>query len=518
MKKLHFFAMAALCLSLSGLTGCSAGNSADRTPSDSALQRLKNTAKKLPGTAGDLAEILFPEEDSDADSETALAKDSRDEEGADGSSLDEHALDGAELAEDEASDTAPASDEGVLNNGGTVVRIQGNDYYWKYGPDSAAEDGLFARYSFQQDAVNEMVCRHPDGTEEVLFTAAGSDSIYIAGDRMYLNNSGSMYSVNLDGSDRLDYEYFTIWDSNPEAGLVIGSAGAAVGVQVISSETGAAETLAGTENSYPVYAGSAGGFVYYSAADSNTKEFVLYQYNLDGSGNLREVDRFSLTGDLLSSYSGSVYATQISLLDNCLYYSYGFYAGTGGFFQAGGINCVELDESGAPVNHSACVDSISAEEFAVVKLGDDILLHYITEANGSYVGFWDDYPYADCTVKNLTTGQTESSVFHLSRPGSFVFMDGAICTMEDNQAAYKILIPKELVSSLGCIENPGGSEDHLTLIRDLEIVGEDIYFTAEDSLRTPERDMGWRPGYQREGSRRLLLKAGENQAEELFAY
>ncbi len=525
MKKLRFLMAAALCVSLTGLAGCSAQNSADGTPADSAVQLLKDTARKLPGTAGDLAEILFPEDtDSRETAETALAEDSRKdgdshETDLDGTDLNEDGSgEGLVEAADDSEDTSPVSDEGILNNGGTTVRFQGNDYYWKYGPDSVSADGLFTQYSFQQGVVNEMICRRPDGTEEVLFSAAGNGPIYIAGDRMYLTDSGNMYSVKLDGSQRIDYGYFTIWDANAEAGLVIGSAGAAVGIQTISSETGAAETLAGTENSYPSYAGTAGGFVYYSAADQNTEEFVLYQYSLDGSGTLREADRFTLTGDLESAFSSSVYATQIALLDNQLYYSYGFYAGTGGFFQSGGINCVELDESGAPISRSACVDSISAEEFAVEKQAGDVLLYYITEVNGSYIGFWDDYAYDSCTMKNLSTGQTESSSFRLSRPGSFVFMDGAICTMEENQAAYKTLLPVELVSSLGCIENSGESENQLTIIRDLDVLGEDIYFTAEESLRAPEQDMGWRPGYQRQGSRRLLLKAGETQAEELFAY
>ena len=146
---------------------------------------------------------------------------------------------------------------------------------------------------------------------------------------MYLASSGKMFSVKLDGSSPIDYDLFTIWDSIPEAGLVIGSSAAVPGVQIISSETGSMETLAGSENTFPSYAGTLGNFLYYSAADPDSQEPILWQYALDGSGTLREIDRFSITDDRFSDYGENVSITQTAMLDNCLYYSYGFYSGTG---------------------------------------------------------------------------------------------------------------------------------------------------------------------------------------------
>lgn len=478
MRTLNYFLTAALCLVLTGLAGCSV--------------QSEETG------------FVSSASDESVSAETPSYGDTAEEDSSDGS---------------DTVQTAPeTSNSAVINNGGTVVRIQGSDYYWKYRPESVASDGLFAHYSFQADSVNDMICRHEDGSEETVFSAAGNGSIYIAGSRMYLSSAGKMFSVNLDGSDRIDYDYFTVWDSNPESGLVIGSSGAAAGIQIISSETGAMETLADSEGSYPAYAGTFGDFVYFSAADPDSQELCLYQYTLDGSGTVREIDRFAMTDELFSAYSENVSVTQTAMLDNCLYYSYGFYAGTGGYFQTGGINCVKLDEKGSPVRHSVCVESISAEEFTVEKRGGEVFLYYITETPGSYMGFWDDYPYDGCTVKNLSSGETESSSFRLSRPGSFVLLDGAICTLEENRAAYKTLLSPELVSSLGCQENTGSSEDSLTIIRSLEIVDQDIYYTAETSRLDTSLDVGWRPGCRRTESRRFLLTFGQEEPQLLFSY
>ena len=90
--------------------------------------------------------------------------------------------------------------------------------------------------------------------------------------------------------------------------------------------------------------------------------------------------------------------------------------------------------------------------------------------------------------------------------------------MEENQAAYKTLLSQELVSSLGCLENQKGTEENLTIIRDLEVVDQDIFYTAETSQHDSTLDIGWRPGYRRTESRRFLQKSGQEQPQLLFAY
>ncbi len=405
----------------------------------------------------------------------------------------------------------------IDNNGGSVVRYQGNDYYWKYTVSSVAPDGLFAYFGFQSNPGNQMICRHPDGTEEVLFTADGNGDIYIAGGRMYLKaGDGTTFSVKLDGSERINYDYFTIWGADPASGLVLGTGSYNSGVQAISGGSGSPVSLTPGGQNY-VYGGTVDDFVYFSAMDAGGRELRLYRYQLGGSGEVQEIDRHTIP-EQFSGLSGSSFVTQVSHLGNTVYYSYGYYAGTGGFFQEGGINSVELDQNGTPVSRSVCAGSITAEEFLAERQDGTVRLYYNDEAIGSYIGFWDDYAYDGCKMKDLSTGQTSASSFRLSRPGSFICMDGAVCRMNENQASYTTLIPAGLVSGYGCIENITGEEAQVTLIRDLEVVDRDVYYTVETGIRDRNQDMGWRPGYQRSKSERYRLRLGGEQAELLFSY
>ncbi len=108
----------------------------------------------------------------------------------------------------------------ILNNGKSLVRFAGNDYYWKYTADSVDNEGLFAHFYLKPEAENQMICRHPDGTEEVLFTMAGNGDIYLAGERMYLSSDNGAFSVKMDGSDRIDYGY-TRWQGVDRQGKVM---------------------------------------------------------------------------------------------------------------------------------------------------------------------------------------------------------------------------------------------------------------------------------------------------------
>lgn len=58
----------------------------------------------------------------------------------------------------------------------------------------------------------------------------------------------------------------------------------------------------------------------------------------------------------------------------------------------------------------------------------------------------------------------------------------------------------------------------VTLIRDVEVIGNDVYYTVEKSSRNPQGDIGWRPGYVRTGSERYKMTVGGTDAELLFVY
>lgn len=401
----------------------------------------------------------------------------------------------------------------IQNNGTSIVRWNGNDYYWKYNADSVENDGLFAYYPFREGTINQMICRHPDEQEEVLFELDWSGDIYLVGNRIYLEKSGGMCSVNMDGSGLVDYHYFHIWDVDEQAGTVLGMNEGKI--QLIHSETGEIETIAAGDYHY---AGTADGYAYYTG--STTEELTLYQYKPDGSQGVREVQHFAYPPEYRSygELIDMTYITQLTSLNHTLYYSYGFYAGTGGFFQQGGINYLELSEQGDPLQGGICIERIQAEEFLVEDGSEGINIYYIEDTTGSYIGFWEDTPYPGCSVKNMTTGQVSPSDFRLTRPGAFVYLDNAIYREMEHQADYTPIISEEMTTAYGCTGGDLSIAPSITLIHSIEQIDQDIYYTVERCTRDTARDMGWRPGYIRTGSERYRLTLGETQAKLLFSY
>ena len=406
--------------------------------------------------------------------------------------------------------------EGTLNNGGKAVRHEGYDYYWKYSSGSRSDTGLFAYYSGTQDVENQMVRRTPDGAEEVLFSAVGCGDLYILGDRMYLTEDGDskLYSVKMDGSGRKDYGWCRVCgaDGDAENLLVLDSSAedGSTWLTLIRRDGSREQIQNGSWN----YVDTVEGYAYFSDYDYDTGRLTLSRYKVDGTEEMQEMDSIALNGSYDSQYASVL---QVTALEDTVYYSYGSYAGTGLFFQEGGINSVRMDGSGAQV----CVEQggITAQDFQVTNEDGDVRIYYVDDSigTGSLIGYWSDAAYDGSIVKNLSTGQISQSDFCLSRPGSYVYLDGEVVMLEENQTFYRTVLPKDRAAAFGC--GDFNSEDSsIAIIRDLEIVGDCAYFAVEKSLRDKQGDMGWRPGYRRENTDCYRMSLGDGQLELLYSY
>lgn len=402
---------------------------------------------------------------------------------------------------------------GAENNGGNVVRYRENLYYWKYHAESFDSTGIFAYYSPQQTE-NQLICRHEDGSEEVLLSTKGYGAIFITGDRIYLKEDGAnLFSVNMDGDDRIEHGSFEPWAADDRNGTLIGRKSYADGggVAVLKPD----HTLENITNTGYTFLGTIDGYCYYTASEfKETSNFTLYRVSIDGS-QVETLDSVTMdAGEALG-----LDACQLMQIGDRIYYSYGFYAGTGGFFQNGGINCVDADGT----NKQVCVPygNLGAEEFLVVENDGETRLYYVEpeDSMGSYVGFWDDYPYTMCHVmtrgnqeETWTTTQSDS---YLSRPGSFICVSGEILQYNEEMMSYQTLIPKS--AGFDFLDSPQGSEDKIALISDMDIIGEELFFTVEWSVRS-EESFGWRPVYYRERSVFYTMKIGESEPVELYTY
>ena len=398
----------------------------------------------------------------------------------------------------------------VENNGGNVVGFQENLYYWKYNAQSFSEIGIFGSYEVQNDIVNQLVCRHADGSEDVILNAAGNGQIFIVGERIYLTNGTNLYSVKLDGSDRVEHGEYLPKSADETNGTLL------VRNYAANGEFYLLDSVSHQMNRFTSYGdqflGELNGYYYFMQSEAVNKA-TLYQALPDGS-EVKMLDQVEVDDPAILYMD----ILEMQQLGDTLYYSYGFYAGTAGVFQAGGIRSVKTDGSGG----QDCVPygSLIAEEFVVEDEDGQVLLYYQGEGDtyGCYIGYWEDYPYEGCTMKNLATGETAPSDFALSRPGSFVCMNGGIYRLLPNSHIYQAILPAESAEGFQFIDSPQGTEDEIALISNLDIIGEEVVFTVDVCLRYPDMDHGWRPCYDRESSTVYCIRIGDTAATEWYSY
>lgn len=400
---------------------------------------------------------------------------------------------------------------GAENNGGNVVRYRRNLYYWKYDAGSFESNGAFAYYPRRQ-VENQLICRREDGSEDVLLNAKGYGPIFMVGDRMYLEENGTnLFSANLDGSNRVDHGDFEPWAVDDRSGTLIGRYQG--GVYLLYAKDHSMKQI---HSAAQTFLGTADGYCYYSTLNGQgMPQATLWKVAVDGS-EVVELSQASGSGDQTGS---SMNICQVVKSGDQIYYSYGSYAGTGLFFQEGGINCVDADGS----NTRVLVEygQLGAEEFQVVESSDQTRLFYVGKEDsiGSYVGFWDDYPYTTCHVMTRKTGEetwtAAPSNSYLSKPGSFLCVDGEILRYDEALMGYQTLIPRE--AGFDFLDYPQGSEERIALVTDLDILGEDLFFTVEWSTLT-EESFGWRPVYMRERSAFYTMKIGQSEPVELYTY
>ncbi|MDO4327355.1 MAG: hypothetical protein Q4E24_15240 [bacterium] len=398
----------------------------------------------------------------------------------------------------------------VENNGGNVVGFQGNLYYWKYHAKSVSETGLFGWYEERNDIANQLVCRHPDGSEDVLLSAGGNGQIFIVGERIYLTNGMKLYSIRLDGSDKVEHGEYSPQSANETMGtLLVLSYDVKGGFYLLDSESHQMHRF----TSYGErFLGELNGYYYFMQREAADK-VTLYQALPDGS-EIQILDQINVND------SSALYTEILELqqLGDTLYYSYGFYAGTGGMFQNGGIRSVKTN--GGESRDCVSYGSLIAEEFVVENEDGQVLLYYQGEGDtyGSYIGYWKDYPYKGCTVKNLDTGKTKPSDFALSRPSSFVCMNGGIYRLLPNSHIYQTILAPEATEGFQFLDTPQGTENEIALIPRLDIIGEEVVFTVDVSRREQSMDFGWRPSYTRENSSVYWIRIGDTKATEWYSY
>jgi hypothetical protein len=229
----------------------------------------------------------------------------------------------------------------IANNGSFFVQYGEFVYYREYNNESFEKDAVFAEYSGIPNTSKKMMRIDSDGNKEALFDDTGSGKIFILSNRMFLNSGfdGPIYSTDFSGENRVDYGNGTLAAVDISEGILICSTES--GMALIKSASGETQNIPGTSF---LYYSDADKTVFFTYDDSPLGEIKLGAINIDGSGEKTIVQ----TEALYEDDAMSLESTQVQNVQEdgeCLYFSYGGFAGTGNFYQGGNIARAKKDGS-----------------------------------------------------------------------------------------------------------------------------------------------------------------------------
>lgn len=427
---------------------------------------------------------------------------------------EEENVESQEEPEENGDFVVPVDETEVKNNGGTVVGLGSDIYYWKYYAEGMENTGVFSNYNHNVDASNELICRHEDGSEEVLFTGPGEGEIYICEERIFAQKYyGTWYAMDLDGGNCTELSNVVIrgYDDGSKKLILAGEE-----IGFMDYDTLAVDTY--SDWSYE-FITAQDGYAYFSICDADQKEVSVYQVDIDSYCNGGDGQKLLGEVSYASSelYSVSPTASQIS--GDYLYLTLGAYAGTGFFFQDGGAYRFRLSGEGQA---ETLVDfgNLSSAMIYVEDTAEGTYLHYIgnEDYTDTLISYWDDSWYTESTVLDVNSGAITEEHGPFSQLGAVIYWDGSMQARLDNTGNYSELIPKEVLDTAfdgtyGALDN----EDYI-LVKDVEIVGDQVYYTIEYSQRDSAYDVGWRTGYQRLYSNLYVTTLGSHTSEMIYSY
>lgn len=411
-------------------------------------------------------------------------------------------------------DTQKDSDEtatGTFNNGGLYVKYKDNIYYRQYTADSISEFGL-GTFQTVPGAGKNMMRLKPDGTTEVAFNDIGEGDIYIYNDKMYLQRytedyTSYIYSVNLDGSDKQELGKGRIEAMDEESGILVCT------MENLRNEYDLfmLDGTTGEIKQYGIYISvTDGGFValhnsviYYLSVnedeDIEQSELMLCHVDVDDKTN----DLFPTFEDDFYFYGAGI--TCIQFVDDTIYFAYGSYDGSGGFYQGGRIASIDLDGSNYKVlagNSSDYSDLVNDTFYVTSENGNDVL-HYTSASLETYTAYSQD----------IATGQITETTLPVYAEGTPFVYENGINMIQYNAPTMTPLLPSIDYSYLNLEK-----EAENTSVYDIEICDGWVYYTLEADEYYPEANIGWRDGHRRLKTVVLRSQLSGDKTEVLFEY
>ena len=406
-------------------------------------------------------------------------------------------------------ETEKMDDAAVMNNGGRFVSYNGSVYYWRFAPGSISQTGVLGSFTQVEEVSNTLVCRNANGEETELIQDTGTGPLFISGGRIYYEKGYSSWGVcQLDGQPVTSYDSVNVLEALQQQEAVVAQ-DYSKGIFVIAAD-GSETVLAPAEASY---IGVSDGSMYYGIAADNRMD--VYCIGLDG-GNQAAIGSIVMSQDYGNFEILSI--GDVLMQDDGIYFTCGFYGGTGNFFSAGGIYRIGYDGSFSTLLDPSGPQQVNFPKIYIQQTDGASTLYYYSGDGYSNTGSWDGWVSENVYGMNLETGETAPSSFVLSDIGDIVCMDGSIQTLTDNSGQYKVVLSQEAGASLGYTDIGGHSGNGEIFVADLDLVDDTAYFTITKMTEDPSVSVGWRTGYSRDSMKTYMTRLGTDEVTLLNEY
>ena len=406
-------------------------------------------------------------------------------------------------------ETEKMDDAAVMNNGGRFVSYNGSVYYWRFAPGSISQTGVLGSFTQVEGVSNTLVCRNANGEETELIQDTGTGPLFISGGRIYYEKGYSSWGVcQLDGQPVTSYDSVNVLEALQQQEAVVAQ-DSSKGIFVIAAD-GSETVLAPAEASY---IGISVGSMYYGIAADNRMD--VYCIGLDG-GNQAAIGSIVMSQDYGNFEILSI--GDVLMQDDGIYFTCGFYGGTGNFFSAGGIYRIGYDGSFSTLLDPSGPQQVNFPKIYIQQTDGASTLYYYSGDGYSNAGSWDGWVSENVYGMNLETGETAPSSFVLSDIGDIVCMDGSIQTLTDNSGQYKVVLSQEAGASLGYTDIGGHSGNGEIFVADLDLVDDTAYFTITKMTEDPSVSVGWRTGYSRDSMKTYMTRLGTDEVTLLNEY
>lgn len=443
----------------------------------------------------------------------------------------------------------------VKYENGTYAYQEGKVYYRRYHEDSYEDAALWGNYDAVPGTKKEIVCIDGDGTETVLFDDYGYGDIYLLAGRFYMqekeiNNADNvmntrLYSVDIQGNDRIDYGYGDIIAIDRELNIIVLKIWEEDNpcYYVMNYESGEKKLILsglGADDSIGAYQN---GWLYYIKHDWQTGISAVCAVSTGGED--REIISIKSPDIDLNSQR---YVCNMEVDKDRIYFVFGNYGGSANVFQGGKLISIRLD--GTDYKE---VDT-DRDVFYLCHDNGKTLIYFPRyyehrEAEDEYnTLIWDvdadicypsDFPpdmmaaYRRNIYNNIAT---RGSKYYLSDGLLYfmnrrVFVDVAVYENEAESRTDIYAIADDsgeiirVVTDIGQFYTKWEKEEAETEYIDEHIYYGDfyfadgfLYFKAEYRVHDKETSIGWRDGWRRLHTEVYRLKIGEDRAEILYSY